>query len=222
MTFRSTLLALGMGLMAAVTMAQVQAQTAPAAAGDKVRGKIVADTCNGCHGIPHYKNVYPTYDVPKLGGQRASYIVSALGAYASGQRSHPTMHAQASSLSPQDRADIAAYFASQPPQTTAQPVGTPPQATQLCAACHGPTGMGVDNEANQATPRLAGQYADYIERALHDYKSGKRKNPIMGGIAQGLKEEEIPALAEFFSHQTRLCTINFIRINGKCPEPTGP
>jgi cytochrome c553 len=101
-------------------------------------------------------------------------------------------------------------------------VGTPPQATQLCAACHGPTGLGVNDEANQATPTLAGQYADYIDRALRDYKSGKRKNPVMAGIAQGLKDEEIPALAEFFSRQPRLCTIDFIRKEGKCPETTGP
>jgi cytochrome c553 len=82
------------------------------AAGDAGAGKYKAQTCMGCHGTPGYSNVYPTYHVPKLGGQHAEYIVAALKAYASKQRSHGTMHANAQSLSDQDMADIAAYFAS--------------------------------------------------------------------------------------------------------------
>ena len=79
--------------------------------GDPNRGRLKAETCTGCHGIPGYKNVYPTYRVPKLGGQNADYIVAALKAYASGERPHSTMHAQASSLSERDMQDIGAYFA---------------------------------------------------------------------------------------------------------------
>jgi cytochrome c5 len=71
-----------------------------------------ANTCLGCHGIPGYTTVYPTYRVPKLGGQNAEYIVAALQAYKTGQRDHPTMHAQARILSSKDMADIAAYFSS--------------------------------------------------------------------------------------------------------------
>jgi len=81
------------------------------AAGDPVAGKQKAQTCMGCHGIPGYRNASPAYHVPKLGDQHAAYIVAALKAYQSGQRNHPTMHAQASSLSDQDMADIAAFFA---------------------------------------------------------------------------------------------------------------
>jgi len=81
------------------------------AAGDAAVGKQKAQTCMGCHGSPGYSNVYPTYHVPKLGGQHAEYIVAALKAYANQQRSHMTMHANAVSLSEQDMADIAAYFA---------------------------------------------------------------------------------------------------------------
>ncbi len=80
------------------------------AAGDATAGRAKASTCLGCHGVPGYNNVYPTYKVPKLGGQHAQYLVSALQAYAAGQRSHGTMHAQASSLSEQDMEDIAAFF----------------------------------------------------------------------------------------------------------------
>lgn len=86
--------------------------SAPASGqGDPDAGETKAYTCTGCHGIPGYMNVYPTYHVPKLGGQSEAYIVAALQAYAEGERTHPTMEAQAGSLSEQDIQDIAAYFA---------------------------------------------------------------------------------------------------------------
>jgi len=79
--------------------------------GDPIAGKLKSSTCLGCHGIPGYNNVYPTYKVPKLGGQNYEYLVSALTAYRDGQRNHGTMELQASSLSDQDMKDVAAYFA---------------------------------------------------------------------------------------------------------------
>lgn len=82
------------------------------AAGDPNQGKIKADTCLGCHGVPSYTNVYPTYPVPKLAGQYEVYIVAALKAYQTGERSHETMRAQASRLSEEDMSDIGAYFQS--------------------------------------------------------------------------------------------------------------
>ena len=81
-------------------------------AGDVERGTARGETCLGCHAIGSYTNVYPTYRVPKLGGQHQEYIAAALKAYRSGDRSHSTMSAQASTLSDQDIEDIAAYFAS--------------------------------------------------------------------------------------------------------------
>ena len=69
--------------------------------------------CMGCHGIPDYFNVYPTYHVPRLGGQHADYIAAAIKAYKAGQRSHPTMRAQAAGLSDKDIADIARFFSAQ-------------------------------------------------------------------------------------------------------------
>ena len=86
--------------------------TAAAAAGDIEAGKIKSYTCTGCHGIPGYKNVYPTYHVPKIGGQNVAYLEAALKAYRDGERDHSTMVLQAEALSDQDIADIAAYFAS--------------------------------------------------------------------------------------------------------------
>tara|TARA_Y100001934_G_scaffold164786_1_gene196222 strand:- start:107 stop:436 length:330 start_codon:yes stop_codon:yes gene_type:complete len=80
------------------------------AAGDAAQGKIKAQQCMGCHGIPGYTNAYPNYHVPRVGGQEVDYLVSALKAYANGERQHKTMQAQAASLSEQDMQDIAAYF----------------------------------------------------------------------------------------------------------------
>ncbi|MGR8948357.1 MAG: c-type cytochrome [Gammaproteobacteria bacterium] len=81
-----------------------------AADGDAARGEKLAMTCLGCHGVKGYYNTYPTYRVPKLGGQSAKYIESALKAYADGSRAHDTMHANAENLSEQDMADIGAYM----------------------------------------------------------------------------------------------------------------
>jgi len=82
------------------------------AAGDAQEGKLIAFTCTGCHGIPGYNNVNPIYHVPKVGGQNAEYIEAALKGYRSGERQHPTMNAQAESLSDEDIQNIAAYFTS--------------------------------------------------------------------------------------------------------------
>ena len=80
--------------------------------GDAEAGKVIAYTCNGCHGIPYQKNVYPTYSVPRIGGQNYGYIVSALQAYRDGTRQHPTMNAQAHTLSDEEMHHVAAYFVS--------------------------------------------------------------------------------------------------------------
>lgn len=83
-----------------------------AADGDPERGKVLAETCLGCHGVNGYYNVYPTYRVPRLGGQNAKYIESALKAYKTGAREHGSMQANATDLSDQDMADIGAFLES--------------------------------------------------------------------------------------------------------------
>jgi cytochrome c553 len=97
-----------------IALAALVGCTSAYADGDAAAGHTKFYTCVGCHGIPNYNNVYPEYRVPKLGGQNADYIVAALQEYKSGARSHQTMHAQASSLSDQDMADIAAYLSTAP------------------------------------------------------------------------------------------------------------
>jgi cytochrome c553 len=173
----------------------------PAPAGDADNGQKLAYTCQGCHAIPNYKNVYPTYSVPKLHGQRPQYLVAALKAYKSGERSHGTMHAQASSLSDQDIADVAAYLAGPNVLTESKndvPATARPKATEVCLACHGTNGVGITADY----PSLAGQHADYMERALHDYQKGGRKNPVMTGMAATLTKQDIEELAQYYSSQS--------------------
>ncbi len=80
------------------------------ATGNPQNGKKLVYTCAGCHGIVGYKNAYPNYHVPKIGGQSEKYLVAALTEYRTGERKHPTMQAQATSFSDQDIADIASYL----------------------------------------------------------------------------------------------------------------
>lgn len=209
MKFRPTLLALGLGVIASA------ANLTANAAGNAERGKTLAYTCHGCHGIPNYKNAYPSYSVPRLGGQHAKYLEVAIAAYASGDRPHQTMHAQAVTMSAQDRADIAAYLQREVVQPGTEVVGTPPPATTTCVACHGVDGAKTLTEEH---PVLAGQYADYLVQALRDYKSGKRKNPIMAGIISGVDEKDFAAIAQFFSQQRGLCSTDQIRKRGKCDK----
>ena len=72
------------------------------------------------------------------------------------------------------------------------------KAKEVCAACHGEDG----NSATADFPRLGGQYADYLAKALRDYKSGQRKNAIMAGFAQALSKQDIENLAAYYSTQT--------------------
>jgi cytochrome c553 len=89
------------------------AQAAPA--GDAASGAKLNSMCIGCHGIDGYKTAFPeVYNVPKIGGQGAAYIVKALQAYKSGDRNHPSMKGIAATLSDKDMADLAAYYSAGP------------------------------------------------------------------------------------------------------------
>ena len=165
--------------------------------GDAKHGKAISYTCLGCHGIEGYKNAYPMYSVPKLEGQHPEYLAAALQEYRSGDRAHLTMHAQASTLSDQDIADIAAYFAGKPLVSKGKPASTPPPAATLCVSCHGQDGVSIA----PAYPSLAGQHEDYLSRAIDEYRKGGRKNPIMKGFAATLKDEDIDVIAKYFSRE---------------------
>lgn len=98
-----TMLALGVAFCALMSGASQAA--------DPAAGRQAFETCLGCHGSPNYVNVYPSYHVPYLAGQHEQYLVAALKAYRDGDRSHPTMQANAASLSDDDIANIAAFLA---------------------------------------------------------------------------------------------------------------
>jgi cytochrome c553 len=209
MKFRPTAAALGLALIAS------SLSVTSLANGNAAAGKVLAYTCHGCHGIPNYKNAYPNYSVPKLGGQHFTYLQNALKAYASGDRPHPTMRSHAATMSDQDRADIAAFLASKP-VPAAQVTGTPPPATQVCVACHGADGA---KTISDEYPVLAGQYRDYLLQALRDYKSGKRKNPIMAGIITAVDPKDFAAIAKFYSQQKGLCGTDQVQKQGSCGQP---
>jgi cytochrome c553 len=177
--------------------------TAVQAAGDPEAGKNKFSTCLGCHGIPGYTNVYPSYHVPRLGGQHPQYVIAALKEYQVGDRKHPTMHANATPLTDQDMEDIAAYVSQSSFQDKAHPitgnVAAGKKKAETCAACHGPDG----NSPDPNFPRLAGQHEDYLIKTLRDYKSGERKNAIMNGMAAPLSDRDIIDLGAYFASQPK-------------------
>ncbi len=192
--FRSA--ALSVALACAALAGTSFAQNAPLQ-GNPQHGKAISYTCLGCHGIEGYKNAYPNYSVPRLRGQYPEYLATALEEYKSGQRTHTTMHAQASDLSAQDMADIAAYFAGKPLQrgAAAAAARTAPPGAAVCVACHGTDGVGVVS----MYPTLAGQHEDYLEEVLREYQNGARKNPVMVGMAAQLKPRDIVEVAEYYA-----------------------
>ena len=167
------------------------------AEGDVETGKELAYTCLGCHGIEGYRNAYPSYRVPKLGGQKAAYLEIALQGYRGDKRRHPTMTGQASSLSDQDIADVAAYLASIGGDTVAAG-GSESVAfdkAQACTACHGSNGVSV----NAMWPTLAGQHEDYLLQALESYRDGSRVDPVMSAQAALIAAEDVAHLAKYFA-----------------------
>ena len=170
----------------------------------------LSSTCLGCHGVVSYNNIYPTYKVPKLGNQHKDYLVAALKAYRSGERSHPTMRAHASNLSDSDIVKIAEYFSSikyQEQVTNTADIEMIEEANS-CVGCHGADG----NSMIPTFPKIAGQYQDYLYHALKAYKNGERNNAIMSGISSTLNEKQMKKLSKYFSSQKGMQKINQGRI----------
>ncbi|MBW8756628.1 MAG: cytochrome c4 [Burkholderiales bacterium] len=176
---------------------------------DVQRGSTKVQMCIGCHGIVGYQADFPqVYKVPKIAGQDAKYLASALTAYRSGDRKFPTMRSIAASLSDQDIADIAAYYAQlgKPGETVPATLATPVPdklrtALATCVSCHG---VNFSTPTDGTIPRLAGQYADYLEVALKSYKvEGNphfgRANPVMGAMAKPLKDDTITQIADYLA-----------------------
>jgi cytochrome c553 len=182
---------------AALLFASVNFAQPAFAEGDVDAGKQIGYSCLGCHGIEGYRNAYPSYRVPKLGGQKAAYLETSLRGYREGKRSHPTMTGQASSLSDQDIENVAAYLASIGGDTVAE--GGSRNASfdkaLACTACHGQNGVSV----NALWPTLAGQHEDYLLRSLNGYRDGSRVDPIMSAQAALIAEDDVALLAKYFA-----------------------
>lgn len=175
---------------------------------DPERGEVLADTCMGCHGIPGYRNAYPSYRVPKLGGQHGEYLVLAMQGYRSGNRHHPTMRAQGASLTEQDMLDIAAYFTSQGESQAAAgdaPDREAPASAATCVACHGENGI----SPAPAWPSLAGQHRDYLVESMRQYKNQQRGDAVMAGQVMALSDEDIEELSAFYASQPGLFTVSY-------------
>ena len=180
-------------------------------AGDVARGKIrsKAEQCQECHGeagqgtADHY---------PRLAGQWSAYLRKQLGDFQSGARKNEIMTAMASELSPQDIADIAAYF-SAAPAAAGRPGpasargealfrrGDPARALPACASCHGLAAEGAQGAGDaegDPVPVLAGQSEIYLANQLFNWKVEDRHNSeggVMNAVARALSAEEIDALA---------------------------
>jgi len=191
---------------AAIFLIAMMIFAVPAAAeGDAEQGKQLGFTCMGCHGIEGYRNAYPSFRVPRLGGQQGAYIEAALRAYREGTRPHPTMQAHAAALTDQDIENLVAWITSvgdaKDSATTEAAAGVSPAAA--CVACHGADGEGVVPQP----PTLAGQQADYIEYTLQQYKDGSRSGTVMSAFTASLSDADIALLAKFYSSQVGLTTL---------------
>ncbi len=175
-----------------------------AAEGDPEAGAAIGYSCLGCHGIEGYRNAYPSFRVPKLGGQTATYLEIALRGYRDGMRSHPTMVGQSKSLTDQQISDVSAFLASFGSEAVEAGGGTAPafEKAVACAACHGQNGISV----SPPWPTLAGQHEEYLVHALNQYRDGSRKDPVMSPMAAPLTDDDVKLLAEYYSKLPGLVT----------------
>lgn len=184
--------------------------TAQEVKGDIKAGQGKVDMCIGCHGIPGYQAAFPeVHKVPKISGQSAAYIASALNAYKTGARKHPSMRGIADTLSDQDIADVAAYYsthgvdtaATLPEQPSRQPSAEVGALLQkgACVSCHG---ANFAKPIDPSYPKIAGQHADYLFVALKAYKTEGnvpvgRSNGVMAPIVKQFSNAELKAMANY-------------------------
>ncbi|HEY5323596.1 MAG TPA: c-type cytochrome [Caldimonas sp.] len=200
---------ISLATLAALLAAGSMIVSTAARAQDAKAGEKKMQMCAGCHNLPGYQASFPEiYKVPKIAGQNAKYIVSALNAYKKGERKHPSMRAIATTLSDQDMADIAAYYEQleKSAAAPAAPAEAPAEIAKLltkanCESCHG---KNFSTPIDPSYPKLAGQYADYLYVALKAYQTDHnprvgRSNAIMMGMARPFTHAEIKSLSGYLS-----------------------
>jgi cytochrome c553 len=176
--------------------------------GNPAAGKAAAAGCAGCHGD---LGVSGSPATPSLAGQDAQYLAAALAAYKNGSRSDETMKGLVAALDDNALKNLSAYYASQQPrQPNVRKPLTTEEWTQRCDRCHGLNG----NSTDPRMPALAGQRADYLEKVLHDYRTGVRKSPQMAAMADVLTEQDIENLAAHYARQKARGVV-FVPLPGK-------
>jgi cytochrome c553 len=190
----------------AATLSGVFVSTSALPAGTAEAGATKAVTCQACHG-GNGNSVNPDY--PSLAGLGADYIAEQLKSFKEGKRVNAIMQGMAATLSPDDMADVGAYFDSLPNTgLEADPSywqageklyrgGDAARGIPACMACHGPTGHG---NAPAKFPALRGQQPKYVVKQLTDYASGARTtgpNGVMQTIAKRLTQEDMRNLASY-------------------------
>lgn len=179
--------------------------TGAQAAGDVEAGKAASATCAACHGVAG-NSAAPMF--PSLAGQSAAYLAEQLHAFRDGNRVNPIMSPQAKSLTDQQIADLAAFYAAQT-RTVAAPAkedsipgahlwkfGGHSNSIAACAACHGAQGQG-----NQPAgfPALRGLTPQYVIESLMAYRNDQRKTEhaaIMVSIAKKLSDDDMKDVAQ--------------------------
>jgi cytochrome c553 len=177
------------------------------AAGNADEGKNKSAVCAGCHGADGNSGINPLW--PKLAGQHPQYIEKQLKDFKAGNRSDPLMSPMALPLSEQDMADLAAYFSSQSKTIGVAAADVVAAGEQIyragnaktgvaaCMACHGPAGSG-NPLAN--FPALNGQNAEYLVKALKDFRAATRANDnakMMQGVVARMTDQEMEAVAQY-------------------------
>lgn len=177
------------------------------AAGDATAGQAKTAVCAACHGADGNSAV-PNF--PKLAGQGERYLLKQMIDIKEGNRQVVEMTGMLTNLSPEDMADIAAYFSSQQMSVgTTDPAqlelgqalfrgGKLEEGMPACTGCHSPTGSG---NSPAGFPHLGGQHAQYVAKQLTDFREGNRTNDgdtlIMRGIAAKLSNKDIAAVSSY-------------------------
>ncbi|OUR83807.1 hypothetical protein A9Q75_04075 [Colwellia psychrerythraea] len=156
----------------------------------------LAKACITCHG---QKGISTDTTFPNLAGQKQGYLNQEIKAFRDGKRDNPQMLPFVNSLSDDDITQLAHYFSQQKNDAKASETYNKKgeNVRARCISCHGMKGITV----TELWPNLAGQQAKYLQKQLHAFKSGKRQSPIMQVIAQELTDEQIEAVAEYYSQQ---------------------
>ncbi len=164
--------------------------------GAELPAEALAIQCVGCHGAQGEG----VGAFPALADKSAAYMIEEMRKYKSGLRQNPMMTPLMQGLSDRDIEELAKYYAAMGGKSAAAPTAPTPaaaavaQLTAKCVGCHGAKGEGAGT-----FPPLAGKDVDYLRDQLANYKSGARQNPMMTPIAQGLSDEDIARLAEYYA-----------------------